>query len=155
MAIIFIIPHKRIIGIINYYCNYCNYGNFFNAGGLESVGSRAWLQEPWFLCHFHSKYHGKTSCGSSQWHKGHSAPQVCSFQTHLETSSRVMAMDAGCGLSTSGHLDGPWLSTKQNVSVAFSIKKDVCLVQSCVMHRKLFVRAKQHGELCDRIHHHV
>jgi hypothetical protein len=37
----FIIPHKRIIGIINFYCNYCNYCYFFNAGWLESVGSRA------------------------------------------------------------------------------------------------------------------
>jgi hypothetical protein len=57
-----------------------------------------------------------------------------------------MAMDAGCGLSTSGHLDGPGLSTKQNASVAFSIKLVVCLAQGCVMHRNLLDRAMQHGE---------
>jgi hypothetical protein len=61
-------------------------------------------QETNSLRHSYWKYPGKTAGSFSRRHRNHSPPPA---QSISGTAGRVPGTDAGCGLSTHGHLDGP------------------------------------------------
>jgi hypothetical protein len=110
---IFSLSLIRINGIKIYYSNYCDYAHYvqyrmIGIGGLSSY-VRAWLQETCSLCHPHSKYPAKASCGFSLWHWDHTAPSAQhQSRPGAPGDSRQGAGDGlSCGLSTRGHWDCP------------------------------------------------
>ena len=118
MTIICIIRHKT------YYDDYSYYNCFsliiaiiaiiliicFRLAGICGLSStiRARLQETCSLRHPHSEHSGETC----SWCLLETPEPFCttyatSFRAHPATAGRGPATDAGCGLSTRGHWDGP------------------------------------------------